>query len=85
MPRTDLEGFQEGELLAEVRRSDREAYRVSLCSFKGTQYVDVRIWYRDSEAGEFRPAKGVTIRPAALSDVIAALQRGQELLEGGRE
>jgi hypothetical protein len=38
-------------------------------------FLDIRCFYRNDQAGEFRPGKqGVTLRPAQLEVLIAALQ-----------
>lgn len=60
----------------------RDTLRVSTSEFKGTTYVDVRVWYRDRE-GELRPSsKGVSLRPDAIAAVIEALQDAQDAPKG---
>lgn len=60
----------------------RDVLRVSSSTFKGREYVDVRVWYVDRD-GDLKPtAKGVSIRPDAVQDVIQALHAARKHLDG---
>lgn len=74
------ERYDEGQLVAEIPRGDRDVYRIRACEYRGAKYVDLRIFYAEQPGGELKPGKGVTIRPAALGDVIKALQLAAPLL-----
>jgi hypothetical protein len=51
------------KVLHEFKRNAEETLRVSLSTFKGRTYVDIRIFYEDAK-GELAPTKkGVTITP----------------------
>jgi len=60
----------------------RDTLRVTMSDFKGTTYVDVRVWFTDRD-GELRPGpKGVSLRPDAIPAVIEALRAAQSALGG---
>lgn len=70
------------QILLELRRNEREVLRVSVTSFKGKAYADLRLWYTDSE-GLTKPSRsGVTLRREAVPGVLDALQQAMELLDG---
>jgi len=69
------------EIIAEIPKNQREVYRVVRRSFKGYKLVDVRVWFDDSETGDLRPGKGVSIKAELLPDVVKALAG---LIEGGQ-
>ena len=56
-----------------IEKNSRESIVVSETEYKGSKYVDVRIFYKDL-AGNLKPTrKGVSIRPEKVSDLLAAL------------
>lgn len=62
----------------------RDVLRVTASEYKGTTYVDIRVWYFDRD-GELRPGpKGVSLRPDAIPAVIEALQAAFASLEVSR-
>lgn len=68
-------------MIGQVERNQTEVIRVSAEEFKGRSYVDVRIYFEDSE-GEWKPTKkGVTISPDKLEQVIELLREAQEKLK----
>lgn len=60
----------------------RDVLRVSASEFKGREYVDIRVWYVDRD-GDLKPtAKGVSLRPDAVQDVLRALHDAYQATEG---
>ena len=56
-----------------IEKNSRESIVVSETEYKGSKYVDVRIFYKDL-GGNLKPTrKGVSIRPEKVSDLLAAL------------
>lgn len=73
----------DGFTLVEIGKNARDCIRVRICSFKGTDYADVRVFFKGDD-GERRPtAKGVALRTEMLPEVIAALQEAQRRLSDG--
>ena len=56
-----------------IEKNSRESIVVSETEYKGSTYVDVRIFYKDIN-GSLQPTrKGVSIRPDKVSELLAAL------------
>ena len=56
-----------------IEKNSRESIVVSETEYKGSTYVDVRIFYKDTN-GSLKPTrKGVSIRPEKVSELLAAL------------
>ena len=56
-----------------IEKNSRESIVVSEPEYKGSKYVDVRIFYKDTN-GSLKPTrKGVSIRPEKVSELLAAL------------
>lgn len=63
----------EGELIADIRKNQREILRISRREFKGRQMVDFRVMYYDA-AGTLRLGKGgFGIDAAVVPEIVAAL------------
>ena len=55
-----------------IEKNSRESIVVSETEYKGSKYVDVRIFYKDTN-GSLKPTrKGVSIRPEKVSELLAA-------------
>ena len=56
-----------------IEKNSRESIVVSETEYKGSKYVDVRIFYKDTN-GSLKPTrKGVSIRPEKVSELLAGL------------
>jgi hypothetical protein len=63
----------EGELIADIRKNQREVLRISRREFKGRMMVDFRVMYYDA-AGTLRLGKGgFGIDETAVPEIVAAL------------
>jgi hypothetical protein len=59
-------------------KNPTEEVRVSLSSYKGKQYLDLRIYYLGDD-GEFHPSKkGITIAPELLDELEEAVKKLRE-------
>jgi Transcriptional Coactivator p15 (PC4) len=57
----------------DIRKSDGERLRVELREHRGRVYVDFRNWFLAPD-NEWRPsAKGLTLRPEQIPEVVRAL------------
>ncbi|MEE9524079.1 MAG: transcriptional coactivator p15/PC4 family protein [Thermodesulfovibrionales bacterium] len=70
-------------VVGEIERNPTERLRISTESFKGRDYIDLRIYY-EADGGEWKPTKkGVTIAPDKVDEVIELLGKaGKEF--GGK-
>ena len=58
-----------------IEKNSRESIVVSETEYKGNKYVDVRVFYKDTDSTLKPTRKGVSIRPekvAELRDALAA-------------
>ena len=64
---------QENKLVAEIQKNDLEVVRVCLTEYKGKDYFDIRLYYR--EDGDWRPTKkGLTLAIGLLPELKKAIQ-----------
>lgn len=68
----------ESRLIATVEKNPGERIHISTSFFKGREYVDVRLFYKD-DAGIYRATKkGLTFSLALLPEVLEALEKVAE-------
>jgi len=70
----------ESVLVHSFMKNALEEIRVSISTFKGKKYLDIRVFYQD-DSGEFKPSKkGVALSPELLGELEAALSKVKETL-----
>ena len=56
-----------------IAKNSRESIVVSETEYKGNKYVDIRVFYKDTD-GTLKPTrKGVSIRRDQLDELVSAL------------
>ena len=56
-----------------IEKNSRESVVVSETEYKGNKYVDVRVFYKDTD-GSLKPTrKGVSLRPEKVAELREAL------------
>ena len=56
-----------------IEKNSRESIVVSEIEYKGNKYIDVRIFYKDTD-GNLKPTrKGVSLRPEKVAELVTAL------------
>ena len=56
-----------------IEKNSRESIVVSETEYKGNKYVDVRVFFKDTD-GSLKPTrKGVSVRPEKVAELVAAL------------
>ncbi len=69
------------KVLHEFKRNQEETMRISLSSFKGRTYIDIRLFYEDPN-GELLPTKkGVTITPELWDQFRSGVANAEEALQ----
>ncbi len=73
---------QEPKMLAEIPRSATERLQISINSYKGKSYLDLRIFYTTDDGQTWNPTKkGVTVAPESLELLKDAVEEAmQELM-----
>jgi len=67
-------------MVGEIKKNQNEKLRVQVAAFKGTTFLDARIYYEDSE-GEWKPSKkGITIKKEDVDQFITFLEEGKKKL-----
>ena len=56
-----------------IEKNSRESIVFSEIEYKGNKYIDVRVFYKDTD-GSLKPTrKGVSVRPEKVAELVAAL------------
>ena len=56
-----------------IEKNSRESIVVSEIEYKGNKYIDVRVFYKDTD-GSLKPTrKGVSLRPEKVAELVTAL------------
>ena len=55
--------------------------RVSTREYKGVHYLDLRVFFKDKQSGEYRPTKkGLTVKKDQIHEVAKAVCLAEEAL-----
>ena len=69
------------EIIADILRSETEIIRVSTRKYKGIEYVDLRVFFKDKQTDEYRPTKkGLTIKKDQIHEVAKAVCLAEEAI-----
>jgi hypothetical protein len=71
---------QESQIIYSFPKNALEEVRVSLSSYKGKQYIDMRIYYK-ADDGDFHPSKkGITFSPDLFPELEEAVNKLRAVL-----
>ena len=65
--------------IAELRKNGREVVRVAIREFHGSRNIDLRVYAENSRQEVVATPKGISIKPALIRPVIAALQEAERV------
>ena len=69
-------------LIAELEKNQKEKIRVSIEEYRGSTFIDCRVYWQNNK-GEWHPSKkGIALNGECIDEVIEALQKASEKLEG---
>ena len=69
------------KVLHEFKRNSEDTLRISLSTFKGKNYIDIRLFYTDAN-GELQPTKkGVTLTPELWDEFRAGMAAAETELQ----
>jgi len=72
----------ESKMLATIQRSDTEQLQISLSTYKGKKYLNMRIFYTTDDGATWLPTKkGVTFAPDQLDLLTEAIEDAKKELE----
>lgn len=66
--------------VADFAKNGRERIRVAVREYRGVRGIDIRVYATNSAAETVPTAKGVSVRPTLLRDLIGALQKAERAL-----
>ena len=72
---------EDGQLVAEFDKNNREKVRVRLTEYGKHKLIDIRAFYPDPVTGEMKPGKGIALqrdRIPELKKAIAAAERASK-------
>lgn len=68
------------ELVGKIVKNSREEIHVKKVEKKGKRYVDIRVFWFDSNADEFRPSqKGVTVASESFEEFKGIIEKIDEV------
>ncbi len=68
-------------LIGEIEKNSLQKIRVTSETYKGHDFVDIRVYYRDEAEDDYKPSKkGIAISPDKIEELIALLKKAQETL-----
>ena len=65
-------------LIGTIKKNAREDIAVALRTYKNHRFVDLRLMASAPDGGTAPTAKGVTLKAAAMPDLISLLQRAHK-------
>ena len=69
-------------LISEISKNQKEKIRVSIEEYRGTRFIDCRVYFQD-ETGEWKPTKkGIALNSESIAEVIKGLEKARIELEG---
>jgi len=75
------------KLIDQFDKNGLEKIKVHLQEWKGEKYVDVRVWIlpdAGEEGAEIATKKGLTLHVELIPDLIEALKKARESLNGSK-
>lgn len=68
-------------IIAEISKNQKEKIRVQVTEYKGTSFVDVRVYWENEEDEWLPSKKGISLNKDCIDEVIEALQKGSKALK----
>ena len=76
--------MEKQQLIGEFDKNSVEKIKVHLQEWKGSTYIDLRIWIKPDageNGGEIATKKGLTLHVELIPDLIAALEKAREAIQ----
>jgi len=71
----------ENQIVHSMKRTENEEVRVSIRSFKDKVYLDLRIFFKSAQSGEWIPSKkGLTLSTELISSLREGLEKAEQAL-----
>ena len=67
------------QIVHSFRKNESEEVRICLREYKDRSYVDLRIFFEETETGEFKPTKkGLTLDVAFLTELKRGIEKAEQ-------
>ncbi len=74
-----------GQIIADIKRNEREIIRIEVSEFKGKELINLRQWYYHVE-GEYRPTqKGVALDISKYKELKEAVDKIGQYIDDKKE
>lgn len=71
-----------GNIIGEIDKNQKEKIRVSIEEYRGSRFIDCRVYWQD-ETGEWKPSrKGISLSQDTIDEVTEALRKASKQLAG---
>ncbi len=81
-----MEEKTESHVIYEFPRSKDEKIQFTLSKYRGKRYVDLRLWFKGKESGEFYPTKkGISIALDQMGQIRKGVEQVSKYLEKSRD
>ena len=68
-------------LIAEIEKNMKERIRVSIEEYRGSRFIDVRVYWENDQSEWLPSKKGIALNKDSIDQVINALQKAGKELE----
>ena len=69
-------------VISEIEKNLKEKIRVSIEEYRGTRFIDCRVYWEDDQ-GQWKPSKkGIALNGECINEVLNALQKARKELVG---
>lgn len=68
--------------IAEIEKNTKERIRVSIEEFRGSRFVDCRVYFENEDGAWIPTKKGIALNDESIGPVIKALQKAQKAIDG---
>ena len=71
----------EDKVIGIVEKNTREQIRVTRTNYRGYEFIDVRVYWKDETTQEWKPSsKGISLSPKTIPQIVEHIITGAEEL-----
>jgi len=70
------------EIIKDIEKNKREIIRIEISEYNNKEYINIRVWYKDDDSGEYKPTqKGVAVRLDKYNELMEGLNQVSEYIK----
>jgi hypothetical protein len=67
------------KIIKDIEKNKREIIRIEISEYNGKEYINIRVWYKDNDSGEYKPTpKGVAVIFEKYGELMEGLKGVEE-------